>query len=242
MNHRSLRFWRNSRRLTSLFSAAFFLATALPAYAEYKPRDRKAASGYSRGAGSRGCPGSSIPLTLLAPKTFVGKTASKRPMLAWYMSNPQTVRFQLAEFISDKQVKKIGKPKEIPAIAGINKFKLPSDYSQLAVGKKYLWQITIDCEGEDSITSRAEFKVVSPSPTKKAFTTIPETVKHYAQKDLWYEALEEALKTTQNGKLSQSGSILVKQLSQVETPIKKEDIEIIKQRNKYLQKISGVEL
>ncbi|AFY55530.1 protein of unknown function (DUF928) [Rivularia sp. PCC 7116] len=245
MNHRSLRFWRNSRRLTSLVSAAFFLATALPAYAEYKPRDRKAASGYSRGGASRGCPGSSIPLTLLAPKTFVGKTASKRPMLAWYMSNPRTVRFQLAEFISDKKIKNIGKPKEIPATAGINKLKLSTDYSELTAGKKYLWQITIDCEGEDSITSRAEFKVVSQSLAKTAFTTIPESVKHYAQKDLWYEALEEALKKTENGQLSQSGSILVKQLSQLETPIKtdtEEDIKIIKQRNQYLQKISGIEL
>ena len=74
MSDRTLRFWQNSRRFTSLVAAVFFFATAVPAYAEYKPKNRKAASGYSRGGGSRGCPGSDIPLTLLAPKTFVGKT------------------------------------------------------------------------------------------------------------------------------------------------------------------------
>ncbi len=57
MSDRTLRFWQNSRRFTSLVAAVFFFATAVPAYAEYKPKNRKAASGYSRGGGSRGCPG-----------------------------------------------------------------------------------------------------------------------------------------------------------------------------------------
>ena len=246
MNHRTLRFWRNSRRFTSLVAAVFFLATAVPAYAEYKPRDRKAASGYSRGGGTRGCGrNGDIPLTLLAPKTFVGKTAAKRPMLAFYMSDSQNVRFQLVEFESDKDVKTIGKPKEISAIAGINKLKLPTDYPELTIGKKYLWQITLDCEGEDSIISRAEFDVVAQSFAKTRFSTIPESVKYYAENDLWYEALEEALKKTDDGKLSQSGSMLLKELAQVETPTNTEtenNIEIINKRIEHLQKISDIRL
>ncbi len=248
MSHRTLRFWQNSRRFTSLIAAVFFFATAVPAYAEYKPRNRKAASGYSRGGGSRGCPGSSdsdIPLTLLAPKTFVGKTTAKRPMLAFYMSDSQNVRFRLAEFISDKEVKTIGKPQEISAIAGINKLKLPTDYPELTAGKKYLWQITLYCEGGNPIIGRAEFDVVPQSFSKTRFSTIHESVKHYAENDLWYEALEEALKKTGDGKLSQSGSILLKELAQVEASINTETkykIEIINKQIEYLQKISDIRL
>ncbi|MEA5596753.1 DUF928 domain-containing protein [Rivularia sp. UHCC 0363] len=245
MSDRTLRFGQNSRRFTSLVAAVFLLITAVPAYAEYKPKNRKAASEYTRGGGSRGCPGSEIPLTLLAPKTFVGKTAAKRPMLAWYMSDSQNVRFQLVEFISEQEVKTIGKPKEIKAIAGINKLKLPTDYPELTVGKKYFWQITLDCEGEDSISSRAEFDVVPQSLAKTTFTTIPESVKYYAQNDLWYEALEEALKKTGDGKLSQSGAILVKQLAQsdmVTNKNKPDNIKLIEKRIEYLQKISSIRL
>jgi hypothetical protein len=61
-------FWRNKRRLTSLIVGAVFLMTAVPVFAEFKPRDRKPASGYSRAGGSRGCPSSGIPLTQLAPQ------------------------------------------------------------------------------------------------------------------------------------------------------------------------------
>ncbi|MEO0686904.1 MAG: DUF928 domain-containing protein, partial [Cyanobacteria bacterium J06649_11] len=131
LNHRKLLCWRNRRRVTSLFVGILLLITAAPAYGEYKPKNRKAASGYSRGGGSRGCSSSSIPLTLIAPRTFVGKTASKRPMLAWYMSNSQSVRFRLFEFESATKAKQVGKSKEISTTVGINKLKLPTEYPEL---------------------------------------------------------------------------------------------------------------
>lgn len=239
MNHQNSSFWRNRRRLTSLVVGIFFLVTVVPAYAKYKPKNRKPASGYSRGGGSRGCPGSKIPLTLLAPKTFIGKTASKRPMLAWYMSNSQNVRFRLFEFESATNLKQIGESKVIPSVAGINKLKLPSEYPKLSLGKTYLWQIAINCEG-DSIVNRAEFTVVnSESVAKKKFTTIPESVNYYAEKELWYEALEEALKVESNSKLGQTGSTLVQELAESEILAGSETSNgIIKQRIENLQKIS----
>lgn len=239
MNHQNSAFWRNRRRLTSLVMGIFFLFTAVPAYAKYKPKNRKPASGYSHGGGSRGCPGSKIPLTLLAPKTFIGKTASKRPMLAWYMSNSQNVRFRLFEFESATNLKQIGESKVIPSVAGINKLKLPNEYPKLSLGKTYLWQIAINCEG-DSIVNRAEFTVVnSESVAKKKFTTIPESVNYYAEKELWYEALEEALKVESNGKLGQTGSTLVQELAESEILAGSETSNgIIKQRIENLHKIS----
>lgn len=239
MIHQNFRIRVNSSRLISLVAGAFFLTTAIPAYAEYKPRDRKAASGYTQGGGSRGCFSDGLPLTLLAPKTFRGKTASKRPMLAWYMSKSQNVRFRLFEFTSDTDIKEIGEFKEIPTRVGINKLKLPTDYPELAVGKSYLWQIAIDC-GIGTILKRAEFTVINPnlSHEKNKLTTIPD-VDDYAKNEQWYEALEQALKTANNGKLGQTGAKLVQELAESEMPpVKGSNPKMIEQRTEYLQQIS----
>lgn len=229
--------WQNRRRLTSLVVGIFFLATAAPVYAKYQPKKRKAASGYSRGGGSRGCGNNGIPLTLLAPNTFVGKTASKRPMFAWYMSNSQNVRFRLFEFESDTTVKQVGESQEITTVVGINKLKLPTDYAELTAGKTYLWQIAINCD-DAPIVNRAEFTVVNSQSVAKKFTTIPESVNYYAENELWYEALEKAL-VESNGKLSKTGSILVQELAESEM-LNESEISngIIKQRIGNLKKIS----
>jgi Domain of Unknown Function (DUF928) len=227
-----------SRRLTSLVVGVLFLITTFPAFAEFKPQERKPASGNSRAGGSRGCSTSGIPLTQLAPQTFVGKTASTRPTLVWYMSSSQNVRFRLFEFDSAKSVKQIGKVQEIPTIVGINQLKLP--LTELTVGKTYLWQIAIDCKN-DTILNHAEFTVINPeSLPKKQFTSIPERVNYYAENELWYEALSEALKATDNGKLGQIGATLVKELAQSEMPTDSDiDRKNIQQRIEYLQKIAS---
>ncbi|MCC5614976.1 DUF928 domain-containing protein [Nostoc sp. CHAB 5836] len=238
MSHQYLGFWLYSRRVTSLVVGVVFLISAVPAYAEFKPRDRKPASGYSRAGGSRGCSSSGISMTQLAPVTFIGKTASTRPMLAWYMSSSQTVRLRLFEFDSATNVKQIGKVKEIPTTVGINKLKLPLDYPELTVGKTYFWQIAIDCETRP-IVSNAEFTVINrQSLVKKEFSNIRERINYYAENELWYEAFEEALKATNNGKLDETGSSLVQELAQSEIATGSEvDLKIIKQRIEDIQRI-----
>lgn len=240
MSHQHFAFWRNSHKLTSLLVGVVFLITADPAFAKFKPRDRKPASGYSSAGGSRGCSSSGIPLTQLAPQTFISKTASTRPMLAWYMSSSQTVKFQLFEFDSDKSVKQIGKAQEIPTIVGINQLKLPLDYPELTVGKTYLWQVAIRCENT-LIVNRAEFTVINPqSLAKKQFTSIPGNINYYAENELWYEALEKALEATDNGKLTQLGATLVKELAQSEILTGKDEIiKDIQRRVQYLQEIAN---
>ncbi len=246
MNQQNLTLLRNRRRLTSLIVGMLCLITAVPVYAEFKPKNRKPASGHSRGGGSRGsrgCPGEvGIPLTVLAPQTFIGKTASVRPTLTWYMPSTENVQFRIFEFESDIKLKQIGKVKKISAKIGINTLKLPADYPELEVGKTYLWQIEIDC-GNEIIVKPAELTVInSPKlPVTKKITNIPEKVDYYAANELWYEALEEALKATNNGQLGQSGSILVQELAQSEMLTgTKTEIPNIKQRIENLQKISGV--
>ena len=151
------------------------------------------------------------------------------------------MRLRLFEFESDTRVKQVGKSQEIETVVGINKLKLPTNYSELTVGKTYLWQITIDC-ADGPIVKRAEFEVINPqSVVKNKFTTIPEAVDYYAENELWYEALEAALKTEDDGKLSQTGSELVKDLSQSEIFLERDtqdNIKEIKRRIGHLEMIS----
>ncbi|WP_017655511.1 DUF928 domain-containing protein [Fortiea contorta] len=211
--------------------------TAFPVLAEFKPRDRTPATPHTRAGGSRRC---SSQATQLAPQTFVSKTASTRPTLAWHMSSPQNVRFRIFEFYSDKDLKIIGDVKEISATAGINKLKLPLDYPELKVGKTYLWQIALDCETDIEV-NRAEFIVIDPGAhAKQQFSSIPESVNYYAENGLWYEALEEALKSSNPGKLGQNGANLVKDLAQLELLIGNDaDQRNIQKRIKRLQTIGS---
>lgn len=240
MTYQHFAFWQNQRRLISLVVGGVFLMTVFPAFAKFKPRDRKPASGYSSAGGRRGCGNNGgIPLTQLAPQTFISKTASTRPMLAWYMSNSQNVQFRLFEFDSANIPQQIGPDQEIPTTVGINKLKLPLNYPELTVGKTYLWQIEIECEKEPIINS-AEFTVINPqSFAKNPFTDISERVNYYAENELWYEALEKALSATDNGKLGQIGATLVKDLAESEILLgKKPEIAKIQEKIKYLHQIS----
>jgi hypothetical protein len=240
MTYQHFASWQNQRRLTSLVVGAVFLMTVFPAFAKFKPHDRKPASGYSSAGGKRGCGNNGdIPLTQLAPQTFIGKTASTRPMLAWYISKSQNAKFRLFEFDSANIPQQIGQDQEIPTTFGINKLKLPLNYPDLTVGKTYLWQIQIECEKEP-IINNAEFTVINPqSFAKNQFTNISESVNYYAENELWYEALEKALSATDNGKLGQIGATLVKDLAESEILIgKKPEIAKIQERIKYLHQIS----
>jgi hypothetical protein len=242
MTYQHFASWQNQRRLISLVVGAVFLLTIFPAFAaKFKPRDRTPASGYSSPGGKRGCENNGgIPLTQLAPQTFISKTASTRPMLAWYMSSSETVQFQLFEFDSANTLQQIGQAQEIPTTVGINKLKLPFNYPELTVGKTYLWQIGIKCENKPIINSAVEFTVINPqSVAKNQFTDISKSVNYYAENELWYEALEKALSATDNGKLGQIGATLVQDLAESEILTgKKPQIAKIQERIKYLQEIS----
>lgn len=217
--------------------------------AKKSTRRRKPPSDYSRAGGSRGCPGEVIPLTILAPNTFVGKTISLRPTFAWYVSKSLATEFRLFELRQGKAPKRIASPIKLQSKSGINKLSLPQNQPPLTVGKSYIWQVSIDCTDSPFI-QRAEFSVVNKSSSldsklsransnfRKAYI--------YAEQDLWYEAIEEALKNIPQGKLGQVGSKIVENLAQSDsfipkqTPADKQQIlqQQIQQRKSYLEKIS----
>ena len=217
--------------------------------AEKSKKPRKPASGYSRAGGSRGCSGGAIPLTVLAPNTFVVTTTSVRPTFAWFVSQPQPTEFRLFELdaSSTPKPKRIGEPIKLQSISGINQLSLPKNQPTLTVGKEYMWQVSIGCSYGPFI-QRAEFRVVSKSSVLDGqlskVTNNSQKAYIYAEEDLWYEALSEALKVASSpGKLGKEGSDIVRKLAESDSLIPEKLApgreQEIQQRRNYLEQIAG---
>lgn len=212
---------------------------------------RKPPSDYSRAGGSRGCPGEVIPLTVLAPDTFVGETTSVRPTFAWFVSKAQPTEFRLFELdASTSTPTRIGIPIKLKSRSGINTLSLPEKQPALTVGQRYIWQVSIDCPDSPFI-QRAEFMVVQkPSVLDRKLSQVRNNSQKayvYAEQDLWYEALREALKVAPQGKLGPVGSEIVQNLAQsdnlIPDKVTGDRLEVLKkeiqERRNYLEKIAG---
>ncbi|WP_193198004.1 DUF928 domain-containing protein [Nostoc sp. MG11] len=232
----------NQRRLVSIFTLSLFLFVIPEAIAKFKPRTRKPPKEYSLGGGSRGCPGDvGIPLTLLAPQTYVGETASKRPTFAWFMSTARTVDFMLFEVKPNQNPQVVVKMEELNSSPGVNKFVVPSTQPELTMGKAYFWQISMLCPNGLAY-ERAEFEVMNiPLALKESIKPANNSTKkvtHLAEQGLWYDAFAEALKYSSQGKLGELGSNLIQELIEHEnTGNKPNDSEKINSRIKNLQLI-----
>ncbi|MGF1673907.1 MAG: DUF928 domain-containing protein [Rivularia sp. (in: cyanobacteria)] len=226
-----------NRRLLSglLLSSLIFLPTV--ALANYSPPKTNPPKDNSTVGGSRGCPAEeNTPLTVvLAPHTFVGKTASERPTLAWFASKPEKTEIHIYEFGSNNKITTvhIKKIEKFETRAGINKFKLPQNKA-LTPGKQYLWQVLIQCSDGSYLRQKAEFEVVQKPQTLEAqLSNVMDSNQRaniYARNELWYEALEEALKISRQGKLGKIDSQLIKDLILVyKDELQKEQVEAKKQ-------------
>lgn len=230
----------NHTFITTLTLGLSLLLTPV-AIAGFAPKNRIPASDYTRSAGRRGCPGDTIPLTVLAPQTYIGYTASLRPTFVGFVSIPQTVKFRIFELIPDNKPQQLGEAIQKNVTPGIFQISLPESTSDLTVGKKYVWQLTIKCRRTHT-HQEAEFVVVEmPSTVESKLSTTPDgwqKANIYAQADLWYEALAEALKSANNGKLGDFGSTLVKDLAEYESTIPKEQQTSVEKRVQYLKTIA----
>lgn len=105
-----------------------------------------------RGGGTRGteespieCPQSQpTSVTLLAPTTHTGLTASGRPVFYWYLSRTPSVPivFTLVEPGVSKPIieQQIRRPR-----AGINQLQMSKDLPELVPGREYQWTVTLKC-------------------------------------------------------------------------------------------------
>jgi hypothetical protein len=233
-----------STRLLAIISLCLLLFFTSIALADFKPINRKPAGDYSRSGGRRGCElesSATIPLTLLAPQTYIGYTSSLRPTFTGYVSSSQKVELRIFELISNENPKPIGKEFVKDVQPGIFQISFPEAYPNLNVGKTYLWQLSTTCL-EVKIDESAEFIVAEiPSTLKKKLSTTSsklDKVNLYAEEGFWYDALSEAFQLTNTVKLGKLGSSLVSDFAKYELARDVKEEVAVKERVQYLQKIA----
>lgn len=191
-------------RLVTSCVLSLSLAVTPVALAGYTPPpNQPPPKGNTTSSGPRGgCESSQgASLTVLAPIKHVGQTASTHPTFAWFVpdTKPFPMEFSLFELAEDNSFKLVEKLK-LQSSPGIMQQSLPKDKSGLAVGQRYLWQVTVFCDPNHpstALVARAEIEVVEmPSALKSALSSTTERsqiVELYANAGLWYDALREAL-------------------------------------------------
>lgn len=151
------------------------------------------------GSRSRGCNRGGVHLQLLAPQDHIAATTSERPTFLWYVSNTSMpIRFVLSE--SGTGVKKTILNKQInPSKPGIMEVELPLK-AKLAVGKKYLWIVSIICNKKhpsQNIYAYAQMERIAMSTTLKQAVQVKDNKQKaiaYAQAGVWYDALANLYK------------------------------------------------
>jgi hypothetical protein len=203
MTHRLKRRTIYSTGIASLMlSVALWMTPAV--LAKYRPPKKPSAPKDTMSGGTRGgCESNtSVGLTPLVPFSHVGQTSSQHPTFTWFVPDrtPHLLQFRL--FTST------GQPlyrTQMPSQSGIMQFTLPQDQSGLAIGQSYRWQVVLVCNPNVSsmnIVSAAEIQVVQPSSALQtqlaAAQTPQQRIDLYAESGLWYDALAEARKNSQN--------------------------------------------
>ncbi|MBD2740192.1 DUF928 domain-containing protein [Coleofasciculus sp. FACHB-1120] len=136
-----------------------------------------------------------ISVTLLAPTTHTGLTASSRPVFYWYLSGTQSVPivFTLVDPGVSKPIieQKIQKPQ-----AGINQLQMSKDLPELVPGREYQWTVTVKCNpnrpSEDQI-AQGWIKHVPATPAlEKQLAAARSQIRKasiYARSAYWYDTL-----------------------------------------------------
>jgi len=196
----------------SLLIAGILLSQSAVALAIGKyipPEERSQPSGYTRSTGSRGqCRNDAkIPLTLLAPYTHVGQTASKHPLLAWYVSREDSLPMQLSIYEQEENKRpKLLYSLELETKPGIMKVALPENQPILERGRRYIWEVAIICNPNlpaTHIVASAEIEVVAEANQGD-------------RASLWYDVLKLSLNNADKGQLTPESANLLRQLAQLE--------------------------
>jgi Domain of Unknown Function (DUF928) len=158
------------------------------------------------GAGSRGCPqGSFGSISLLTPNDHVGLTVSNRPTFSWYVSaNPSTpMQFALVEPGVPQPI--LVKQLEVTK-TGIVQLELPTNVSELSVGKTYRWTVSLVCNAKrpsENIYVRSwiarvpdrveELQLLATASSQTVSESTSDRLRQraiaYAQSGIWYDAI-----------------------------------------------------
>ena len=232
-----------------LLTLLLSISPSVSVFAAYvPPPDQKQPSEYSKPGGRRGCDTSEIPLTVIAPKKYIGYTASVRPTLAWYSSDSRPVKLSLFKLDQNKIPQKIGSSIEFRGKTGIANYSLPKDKPGLEVGSHYLWRVSMRCP-QGNLFSDAEFIVFSlPKAVSKKLrktTNEVEKIDIYAELSFWYDAFAQSLQVAQEKSFKQPLCNLIEEVASAEisgeniSP-KKPEFQGLKKHADNLKKIAEI--
>ena len=240
MTHRK---WLLHKLLNAKFLTSCVLTITLSftqaAQAAYKPpQTQKPPSGYTDSSGVRGgCQANGVrPVILLAPVTHVGQTTSLHPTFAWFVPHSQQIpmEFTLYQFDANDQPSKLAYKQQLQSLPGIMTLSLPQQAQDLTVGKKYLWQLESLCNRNrpsSNLLVRAEIEVVAtPSNLKIALSEQRESsqkVNLYAEAGMWYDALNQALASTDHKQQAKVAASLLEDLAKSEQLLLDKDLSNI---------------
>lgn len=204
----------------TLIATPAVLAVYTPSAPKPVPKDRRSDAGTTRG-----CSGG-MPLTILAPRNYIGQTVSRHPTFAWFVpydSASQSIDFTIYELAANDR--KVVRKTSLLSSPGVMKLSPFSNKDQgLQPGKEYVWQVVIPCDPDNpssNLVSQASIEVVEKQATNvqskldKAVNNV-EKANIYAEAGLWYDALGEALKSVAATKLGELGATLVNELAESE--------------------------
>jgi Domain of Unknown Function (DUF928) len=206
-------------QIITIVTTGLWLTTTSLTLAEYKPpRKQKPPTTRTITTGSRGSCESQgdANLKLFAPQSHVGQTASIRPTFAWFVpdSQPLPMEFKLYKYDSQGHVK-LKQKFSMLSKTGIMTLTLPKNRPSLEIGQRYLWEITILCDGlqpANNVFSMAEIDVIKIPKQLNSVSLNRQNINSLAEAGLWYDAMGAALKN----KDKQSFIELIKTLSILE--------------------------
>ena len=186
-----------------MLSVSFWIAPV--ALAKYTPpqnpsKPKETGTNTTRGGSCEA--NSSARLTALVPFSHVGETISGHPTFTWFVPDRTSHPLQFRLFSST------GQPlykTEMQSQPGIMQFSLPPNLPQLSIGQSYQWQVVLVCDPNASsmnVVAMAEIQVVQPAESLQAQLAAAQTPQQridlYAEAGLWYDAIAEARKASEN--------------------------------------------
>lgn len=147
-------------------------------------------------------PQPSIPVTLLAPSTHVGRTSAVAPTLAWFVTatDPYRVRISLFILDSDQSSELIHELEYIETSSGLVQYTVPMEQTTLQDGQRFFVELSVACKPEDDRFSPpfvAEVDVALPSAAlQKALSqadTPGQKAALFATAGYWFDTVRELL-------------------------------------------------
>jgi len=223
----------------SLISFAIALSLPAPLFAAYVPPSDQVPPRSRGGTAGRRSPceitkpeitkptkstsSSYLGLAALAPVSYLGKTVSNRPTLAWYTDYCAVVPVQLSVYEYNSASNRLNEQpifsQKLTVQPGISTFSLADQGITLMPGKTYAWQVVVDADSPaKSPWFRIPLQVSNPSAQLQEqlqqSPTLAKKIEIYAQAGFWYDALALTLKSEQPNKAAMIS--LLQQLATLE--------------------------